>query len=680
MVGRDRLLGFVSLLAAACSGGDAPAGRIDLSRGFAPAEARVEVEIEIERADWEALGDGIWRTRMLVPTYRAENAATRPTLAVGERELTLFDRRWASALWARLPDGVDADMRAAFLDRLPRESTFSVARDTAFLVLRDTDELFEQATLRLALELGAEQDGFWRVALGPLKANGIPLFPGRAEELSIDLPANGLLRFATAAFGHTEDGRPVRFRVLVDGRTSFEVEQPLDECVRAQRHVVRLDGTRRPGATLRFEVDGPPCVAAFLNPVLEREPPDDPRLPNVVLVSADTFRADNLAVYGGLPELTPHLNRFAEGARVVRVAHATSSWTLPSHASMLAGLYPHQAAADTRASRLSEDARTLAEVLREHGYRTGAVTERGFVSRTYGLDQGFEWFHEEQGPVESTLELFEELLDADDGRPFFLFFHSYRAHHPYVVSPRTRERLGAQLGLAGLPDDPPAQTPTADLLALYRGGSADMDAAFGALWSMLRARGLLADTFVVFTSDHGEAFGEHGVQRHGSGVWEELVRVPLIVSGPGVAAGFVDGPRSLASVPTTICELLGLPPWPAWSGPGALAAAGPGAVYAFQCSGGAPNHAAIIAGQRKVIATTSRGDSGLADLAHAYDLSRDPAERRDLADSEVAWPRELMQRFSERERFLFEATVGGAAAAVSQEQEDELRAMGYAGD
>ena len=539
----------------------------------------------------------------------AETVAGSASLRVAGRKWPLLEaKKWAHiflALEARLPIGTAG--RQALEERVDGPS-FAVAGAAVFLVLPEGDEPPERAELVERLDLGFEQDGTWRVRIGGVVADGMIVLPGEREEIAHDVPPRSALSFTTLALGAEplagEPGKAT-FRLYLDGELLFEDSAPLLDQPRARARTIDLGASARAGARLTFEVDGPAGLAAFLNPRLHprdvgtrgARPWDEARR-DVVLVVADTFRADNLAPWGGDPELAPHLNALAARSRVFLQARSAACWTLPSHAAMFTGLYPRQLGVVRTTSRLDPAAPTIAERLRDEGYRTVAVTESALVSRTCNLDQGFEWFEEHDAVtrgVAATVEAVRAQLEVDDGRPLFLFVHSYRAHMPYVVSEATRARLGERYAFpptvhalveeaARLVEDSEvqrldrgraAQGVLAEKLAsmqlLYRGASADLDAAYGELLVDLAGAGLLEHGALVFTSDHGEAFGEHGVLYHMSCIWDEVARVPLVVHAPGLSPGVEREPVSLIDLPRTLCALAGVDPRPEWLGRSILA-------------------------------------------------------------------------------------------------------------
>ena len=317
--------------------------------------------------------------------------------------------------------------------------------------------------------------------------------------------------------------------------------------------------------------------------------------PNVLLLVLDTVRADHLSLYGYNRPTTPNLKRWAErGIRFDR-ARATAPWTLPSHASMLTGYWPHQLSADV-SHALDAAKPTLAEVLGDRGYATG-----GFVANTYycngwyGVDRGFDRYedfpeNERINPVEilrsSTLggRLAKKLgvklatpgskgsrksaatINRDaltwvaglpTHQPYFAFLNYYDAHGPYETPPgytrqfaqpgETEAQNSATIqafegmAKAGPNADPEAtdrvQAVGAEAARIMVDGYDDciaaLDIEIGRLLDALDARGSLENTLVVITSDHGEHFGDRGLFGHGNSLYHPLIDVPLIVIPPG---------------------------------------------------------------------------------------------------------------------------------------------------
>ena len=271
------------------------------------------------------------------------------------------------------------------------------------------------------------------------------------------------------------------------------------------------------------------------------------QLPNIVLISIDTLRPDHLGCYGGLPEVSPNIDRFSQDSVVFTQAIAHAPSTLPSHASIFTSLIPqHHGASHTQNVPLSQEALTLTEVLAAAGYLTVAVVGGGQLDRAFGLSQGFQVYDQVDGSFREVVELGLRRLDEPGDRPFFLFLHTYEVHHPYSPDQNRLEALDR--GYNGpLPDEisidllksinrSQVQIDDRDLLHIKRAYDAEiqsMDEAFGDLVAQLRTLGLYETALVVFTSDHGEEFAEHGmVGWHSHTLYEELLRVPLIFKFP----------------------------------------------------------------------------------------------------------------------------------------------------
>jgi choline-sulfatase len=276
---------------------------------------------------------------------------------------------------------------------------------------------------------------------------------------------------------------------------------------------------------------------------------------NVLLVTLDTTRADRLGCYGHAEAKTRYLDRLAaEGTRFETVI-APAPITLPSHSSILTGLYPFEHGVRNNGN-FYLDARypTLATVLKARGYRTAAFVSSFILDRRYGLDRGFDVYDDRmEGEYSQVLTLqaerrgdrtalalgrFVDERAKEPQAPFFAWLHLYDPHEPYR---------------------PPH--PFRDMFAhdLYDGELAFVDAILASVLDRLRGAGLLDRTLVVVTADHGESLGEHGETTHSMFVYEGAIRVPLLLWRPGLvpAGRVVREPVRLVDVSPTILELLG---------------------------------------------------------------------------------------------------------------------------
>jgi arylsulfatase A-like enzyme len=291
-------------------------------------------------------------------------------------------------------------------------------------------------------------------------------------------------------------------------------------------------------------------------------------------VSIDTLRADHLGAYGHARDTSPNVDRLARQGILFRQAIAPASWTLPSHASMLTGLYPyhHGAVRFGFLSALAARVDTLAELLWDRGYATAAFTGGSYVGLNRGFAQGFDVFRTGRA-FSASIEAAIDWMKLIRG-PFFLFLHTYDVHQPYAPGAPYDDMFDPDYqGLfrkrfARVDLDSAGGVKVLDrrtvehLEALYDGEIRKMDQAFATLLQYLASSGRAHDTCVIFTSDHGEEFMEHGNVFHNHAVlYEELIRVPLIVWCPSRYAGgrVIEQPVSLVDVTPTVLDIATAP-------------------------------------------------------------------------------------------------------------------------
>jgi arylsulfatase A-like enzyme len=333
---------------------------------------------------------------------------------------------------------------------------------------------------------------------------------------------------------------------------------------------------------------------------------------NILLVVLDTARRDALEPYGAPPGTTPAIAQLAARGCAVDQAYVTSSWTLPSHASMFTGLLPRelgltQAPAGSPQSarpafeQVSE--RMLGQVLSDAGYATHAWTTNLWASPVAGLDIGFDSFEyinsgrdermnnllgsgrraelawaaeglrsrSDDGAADVGVRL-RHSIDDWSGQPTFWFVNLSECHSPYLpprpwndlaAHDRMRAALDVKRYLSFLSiclqvarrEDLPAG-PLARMRHLYERSISYMDSWLADVLERLDARGILDDTLVIVTSDHGENFGEDGLLAHGFSLDQRLINVPLVIAGPGLSP--IDRVTSLAELPRVIAETAGL--------------------------------------------------------------------------------------------------------------------------
>ena len=289
------------------------------------------------------------------------------------------------------------------------------------------------------------------------------------------------------------------------------------------------------------------CLASFA--VLA-----DSKQPNVVVITIDTLRADHLGCYGYKQIHTPNTDGLAADGIRFENAFTAVPITLPSHTVIFTGTYPMlNGMHDFSGNRLGPEPPTLAEVLKQHGYRTGAVVAAAVLDSRFGLNRGFDFYYDHfdfNRLQESNLDEMErpgnivadetlEWLANNYQKPFFLWMHLYDPHYPY---------------------NPPAPYSDEYKLHPYDGEIAFADEQVGRLLQFLKQAKLYDNTLIVLSGDHGEGLGEHGEKTHGFFIYNSTLHVPLLVHLPhGPKGKQVEDPVSTADIMPTVLQVLNLP-------------------------------------------------------------------------------------------------------------------------
>jgi len=452
---------------------------------------------------------------------------------------------------------------------------------------------------------------------------------------------------------------------------------------------------------------------------LDGERTRPPARPHVVLIDVDTLRADRMSLYGYGRETTPRLDAWAaEQAVVFTDVVSTSSWTLPATASIVTGLAVQQHGVLSFPGQLDGAVPPVSLPLRAAGYETWGMSEGGFVVPTFGFDLGFDRFdfrRQKRRDVEDPGwdAVVELARGRSSERPLFVFLQTYLVHAPYrhddrfvgdydgpfagqdvdyenVIMPYLRGELELD------------EATRAYVNALYDAGIARLDARLAELLARLGTVFGDQPYLVVITSDHGEEFFEHGKMNHGYSLYEEVLRVPLVVRFPHGEPGRVDAPVSVVDIVPTILEAADLPR--------------PAVLTGHPLGGALPARRARPSQQlddvealhfdgfKLILGRSEFGDAALALLdedgevagpppggagpaagdgerpVEVYALEPDPREQDDLAERDperVARLRALLEAFVERHPPI---ERGEGAAAPDAALLEELRAMGYLGD
>lgn len=419
---------------------------------------------------------------------------------------------------------------------------------------------------------------------------------------------------------------------------------------------------------------------------------------NVVLVSIDTLRADHLGCYGYPLKTSPNLDEFSRSAVLFENAIVQTSWTLPSHMSILTSLYPstHKVVQDV--DRLDERVVTVAQMLKKNGYSTAAFVDAPLMESKYGFDRGFDLYYESYRlkdryvivGIENNIGKVMSWIRNNSGNPFFLFLHIFDCHSPYLPPDMYYEGFAFDYG-GGLEMEGKSGPNYFNRVALspedvryivshYDGEIASVDHQLGKMFDLLEESGLAGKTLVIVTSDHGESFMEHGMVGHEKQLYNELMRVPLIMRFPG---GRYGGERIRAMVESidivpTILDLLGI--------------AGTGKMQGIsllplirrdekEADGG--RAFGELSRHRDIRTVYEGGYQYIYDMdnnkSELYDLAEDPAERKDLSgvrkDRAYSMHGSMMS-WAERAKEDGEGYVADKTY-IDDKQRDLLKSLGY---
>ena len=430
---------------------------------------------------------------------------------------------------------------------------------------------------------------------------------------------------------------------------------------------------------------------------------------SVVLIVVDTLRADHLGLYGYDRPTSPNLDAWAVDGRVFEYAFAPAPWTLPSFSSLYTGRWPLIHQGGLASEKAPEEGRspaflgpaadlpTLAETLRDAGLRTLAVATNPFLAPSFGMARGFDRYDLDLGTRGSSSPRAEEvvrralaLVDEVKGQPFFLVVHLLDPHVSYDAPPPFRHQFTASIqSVFTLPveDIPDIRRRSRDLAtqdrafvtAAYDEEIAYTDAQLGVLRDGLSARGVLETSLLILTADHGEELFEHGSFEHGHAMWQELLHVPLVMWGPGVAPGRESVPVSLVDIAPTVLDGVGLTSpspfdghslWPtlsAGASPPMRTLFSEGILYR------PTPQSAVVHWPHKLIVNHQDG------LIEAFDLAQDPHERTNLVGEARATTDTLIAHLCRHQQAAQEIDRATDHLPATHDPAvlERLRALGY---
>lgn len=399
---------------------------------------------------------------------------------------------------------------------------------------------------------------------------------------------------------------------------------------------------------------------------------------DVVLFLVDTLRADRVGAYGYGSALTPNIDALARSGVVFEQAYAAGPWTLPSVTSLHTSTYMCEHGVLVDRQRVPEVLETLGERMRRAGYETASYFTNPYAGPMTGLDRGFDLHRRMHGTDATDVAPWLDEVEEVDGSAF-LYVHNVEPHNPYDVPERYADRVSApvdemmreavrssyatlrHLGRIDWVNERPIGTTDTTILQraslafldeihdpvseMYDAQVTHADERIGDLIAELKARGRWDRTLFVVVADHGEELGEHGGLEHGHTVYDELLRVPLMIAGPGVRPGRIEAPVSLLDLTPTLLDLVGVAAPDDLVGRSLRGALSGGALSAQPIGAGFVLYGedawAVVDGGQK---WSVRGGA-----AQRFDLAADPGEQRPAAVSDPAPLIDALSRALSRE-------------------------------
>jgi arylsulfatase A-like enzyme/uncharacterized membrane protein YbhN (UPF0104 family) len=448
-------------------------------------------------------------------------------------------------------------------------------------------------------------------------------------------------------------------------------------------------------------------------------PPALERSPNIILVMVDTLRADHLDCYGASDVATPNLCAVATDGGTVLDGYSHASWTKPATASLLTSLLPSSHLAMSKPSRLSGDIELVSETLQGHGYTTGGIVSNINLAQSFGFDQGYDEYHYLGpdyliGAEESSSKLIiyqiarsvilklqgSDLRPSDFYQPanvvnatafdwlerngtsrFFLFLHYMDPHDPYFVRPLDGT------GVARVTGDPEPEE-AARLRDLYVGEIEYLDDQFGQLLARLRELGIYDETLIVLTADHGEEFHEHGGWWHGLTLYDEMIRVPLLVKWPrgeqALPSRATQEVARLIDVAPTLISRAGATVPPAMQGIDLTTPVGERYAKDREVYSEEDHEGNVLWSLRttseKLIEANPGNPRGLP-ARELFDIATDPDETQNVIETRSAVAERLAESADLQRRAAEGSAVdGGGEVEMTQAECEQLRMLGYVED
>ncbi|MFW6132150.1 MAG: sulfatase-like hydrolase/transferase [Candidatus Aminicenantaceae bacterium] len=436
---------------------------------------------------------------------------------------------------------------------------------------------------------------------------------------------------------------------------------------------------------------------------------------NVILVSIDTLRADHLSCYGYQRKTTPHIDSLAADSALFLNTYATSPWTLPSHVSMLTSLFEINHQINQMDEKMDASFTTLADILREENFFCSAFTGGGFISSAYGFSNGFDSYSQitkgiyKKNSAETIGESVVNWIDLNDDKNFFLFVHTYQTHNPYTCPEpynsmflsndskwheiNILKHLGGKKGIF----KPLSEEERRNIIDLYDAEIRYTDETLiHPMLKKLKELNLYDQTMIIITSDHGEEFYDHHGWEHGHSLYDELLKVPLIIKFPNsrFSGKKVNSMVRLVDImPTILQELKIEPSQMKWDGLSLfsvlkgkendhrtfIAEKGNNAIKSH-----IPQQLSMNSGKNKLILNKKFTDQylefftvkpPLKKTIELYNLSHDPLETKNIADQKSEIANQIIRQINEMIHKTKKRKL--TKPELNKKIENQLRDLGY---
>jgi len=376
-----------------------------------------------------------------------------------------------------------------------------------------------------------------------------------------------------------------------------------------------------------------------------------PKPYNLILISVDTLRADYLRSYGHPIDAAPNIDKFAEKSVIFTNANSQSPWTTPSHASLFTSLYPSVLNLQhwPNPGKICPEAITLAEALRDHDYSTAGFLEAGMVSSKFGFAQGFNPYKQGFKHIHESVPACLDWLDTQKNKKFYLFLHTYDVHrydppdkfsNKFMKGYKGEVTKGIPLARALQKLHNKEYLDTLDemdrrkIVSIYNDALLYVDHWLGVFFKGIEEKGLMKNTIVILTSDHGEEFWDHGKTGHGYTNFKEMLNIPLLIYHPDIPNGKRDQLVGLIDIPPLATEMLGVKTPDIWQGKSFFKFLKGEKSKRVQISyaekGHCENKSVQIPGWKLVRSYTANKDSSIKIRNRLYNTKKDPREKKNV--------------------------------------------------